>query len=373
MSTATIDVDGLGRLIDVLAADGYQVIGPTVRDGAIVLAELDSVDQLPSGWGVEVGPGEYRLRKRADTAMFAHSAGPQSWKQFLHPAHRKLWSTDAEGNGFVPAVEEVPKYAFLGVRGCDLAAIGVLGGVLAGGRHPDGSYVRRRPLFVVGVNCTEPGGVCFCASMGTGPAVGPGYDLVLTELVDDDGHRFVVDVGSAQGRRIFDRVPSREAPADEVGLAQEAVASAAGRMGREMPATDLAEVVRDSRESPLWDDIAARCLNCANCTLVCPTCFCTTTEDVTDLTGEHAERWQRWSSCFELDFSYLHGGEVRTSGASRYRQWLSHKLGTWYDQFGGSGCVGCGRCIAWCPVGIDLTAEAARLSAAAKGSVDVDR
>jgi ferredoxin len=96
--------------------------------------------------------------------------------------------------------------------------------------------------------------------------------------------------------------------------------------------------------------------------MVCPTCFCTSTEDLTDLTGEHAERWQRWASCFEVDFSYLHGGSVRTTAASRYRQWVSHKLGTWHDQFGSSGCVGCGRCIAWCPVGIDITAEVAVLA-----------
>ncbi|MEU5265530.1 4Fe-4S dicluster domain-containing protein [Amycolatopsis sp. NPDC021455] len=129
-----------------------------------------------------------------------------------------------------------------------------------------------------------------------------------------------------------------------------------------MPAADLPSVIRESRKSPLWEEVASRCLTCANCTMVCPTCFCTTTEDVTDLSGEHAERHQRWASCFELDFSYVHGGSVRTSGASRYRQWFSHKLGTWHEQFGTSGCVGCGRCIAWCPAGIDITEEAAKLA-----------
>jgi ferredoxin len=133
-------------------------------------------------------------------------------------------------------------------------------------------------------------------------------------------------------------------------------------MGRQMPALDIRELLRESRESPHWADVAERCLTCGNCTMVCPTCFCTTTEDTTDLTGDHAERWQHWASCFELDFSYLHGGGVRLSGASRYRQWITHKLSTWHDQFGGSGCVGCGRCIAWCPVGIDITAEVARLA-----------
>jgi ferredoxin len=353
---------GLECLVEVLIANGYQVIGPTVRDSAIVLAALDSAAQLPAGWGVDTGPGYYRLREREDAAVFAHSAGPGSWKQFLHPPRRQLWSAGPDGD-FSPVEPASPRYAFLGVRGCDLAATGILGRVLGGGQHRDGSFLRsRQGLFIVAVNCTEPGGVCFCASMGTGPDAGPGYDLALTEQIDGSGHWFVAEAGSPEGARILAEVPHRGASAAEAQSAQAEVAAAAQRMGREMPQVDLPSLIRESRESPHWADVASRCLACANCTMVCPTCFCTTTEDVSDLTGDHAERWQRWASCFETDFSYVHGGNVRQSGASRYRQWFSHKLGTWHDQFGGSGCVGCGRCIAWCPVGIDITAEASRLA-----------
>jgi ferredoxin len=367
-AAVVIERDGFDALIRALMADGYRVVGPTVRDGAIVLAELDSPNQLPAGWGVDVAPGHYRLRPREDDAVFAHSAGPQSWKQFLHPARQRLWSTRPDGT-YSAGTSDSPRYAFLGVRGCDLAAIGILDTVLAGGAHPDPSYARRqRGTFVVAVNCTEPGGVCFCASMGTGPAVGPGYDLALTERFGPDGHRFLVEVGTDEGSRVLAQIPQRAATPEDIDSARVEVDSAADRMGRQMPAVDLRDLLRQSRESPHWEDVASRCLTCANCTMVCPTCFCTTTEDVTDLTGEHAERWQRWASCFELDFSYLHGGSVRTTGASRYRQWITHKLSTWYDQFGSSGCVGCGRCIAWCPVGIDITAEAARLAEEAERS-----
>ncbi len=355
-----LDRAGLARLVEHLAGQGYRVIGPTRRDDAIVLAELTSADDLPAGWGVETAPGTYRLRSRSDGALFGHSAGPQSWKQFLHPAHRTLWS---ESDGVVTVPEDPPTYAFLGVRGCDLAAIRKLDTVLMAGTHPDSSYARRRRgVFVVAANCTEPGGVCFCASMGTGPAAGPGYDLGLTERIDDAGHRFVVDIGTPAGQRVIDAVAHVPATPAEVADARSAVTDAAGRMGRAMPDTDLSALLRANRESPHWADVAQRCLTCGNCTAVCPTCFCTTVEDTTDLTGEHAERAQRWASCFDLDFSFLHGGPVRPSAASRYRQWISHKLGTWHDQFGESGCVGCGRCIAWCPVGIDITEEAARLA-----------
>lgn len=358
--SAVLDRDGLSALIGALRADGYRVIGPTVRDGAIVLDTVLSGQDLPAGWGVAVGPGRYRLVRRGDAAVFAHSTGQQSWKQYLHPPRRPLWRADQDG---FTAVEDQPEpMAFLGVRACDLAAIHTLTGVLAGGTHADRGYARRRRgLFVVAVGCTEPGGLCFCASTGSGPGPGPGYDLALTERLDGTEPWYVVRVGTELGRRVLAGLPRREATEAELAEADAAVAAAADRMGRSLPPGDVAGLLRGNRESPVWADVAERCLTCGNCTMVCPTCFCTTSEDRSDLSGS-VEHSQRWASCFELDFSYVHGGPVRSSGAGRYRQWISHKLSTWHDQFGMSGCVGCGRCIAWCPVGIDITEELARLA-----------
>ncbi|MFB7596172.1 4Fe-4S dicluster domain-containing protein [Streptomyces sp. NPDC056160] len=356
--------DGMAALVDILAGRGYTVVGPTARDGAIVLAELESADQLPYGWGVEAEAGRYRLRERPDGAAFANAAGPQSWKTFLHPPRVRQWSADRVGEETVFSADltRPPRWAFLGVRSCDLRAIAVQDRVLVGGAHRDAVYEGRRSgAFVVAVECTEPAGTCFCVSMGTGPAAGPGYDLVLTEVVDDDGHRFWIRSGSAEGDEILAELPARPADRATREAARAGVAAAAERMGRTMPETDLRQLMAGTLDAPRWDDVAGRCLTCGNCTMVCPTCFCTTTEDVTDLTGDHAERWRVWDSCFDLDFSYLHGGPVRASTRSRYRQWMTHKLGTWYDQFGSSGCVGCGRCIVWCPVGIDITEEAAAL------------
>jgi ferredoxin len=149
------------------------------------------------------------------------------------------------------------------------------------------------------------------------------------------------------------------APADDADLAaaHEVVAETARQMGRTVNTSGLQKRLYANYEHPQWDDVAERCLTCGNCTTVCPTCFCVTVEDVTDLHGTQAERWQRWDSCFTIDFSYIYGGSVRDSARARYRQWLMHKFATWPDQFGTSGCVGCGRCITWCPVGIDITAE----------------
>jgi ferredoxin len=353
-------------LFAALREAGYQVIGPTVRDDAIILAELTSADELPFGWGVQLQPGGYRLRRRDDEAAFGHSAGPQSWKQFLQPPREKMWSAQGDPGGleFAAAGEPDPPVAFFGVRPCDLRAIAIQDRVLGQGAHAGSPYAARRSgVFIVAVNCTEPGETCFCTSMGAGPQAGPGYDLALTELASADEHRFVLDIGSPAGAAVAAGLRAGPAGAALTGRARAAVTGAAGRMGRSMDAGGLRDLMARSHGADRWDDVAARCLSCGNCTLACPTCFCTTTQDVTDLSGDHAERWQLWDSCFDLDFSYLHGGPVRSSARSRYKQWLTHKLGTWHDQFGSSGCTGCGRCIVWCPVGIDLTEEVAALQA----------
>ncbi|MEU7906137.1 4Fe-4S dicluster domain-containing protein [Actinoplanes sp. NPDC049118] len=366
MPPVLIEATALPTLFDVLHADGYTIVGPTARDGAIVVAELESAAELPYGIGVDTEAGRYRLRDRDDRAAFGHSAGPQSWKSVLHPARAPLWSADRGADGTVVVTEpeeQHRRYALLGVRPCDLAAIGILDRVLAGGRHADPVYAGCRDgNLIIAVECTEPGATCFCTSMGTGPHAGSGFDLAMIELVNGDEHRFLVRSGTPAGAEVLARIPGRPADDASIDRASGAVSAAATRMGRTMPAQGLPDLLAAARESPHWDDVASRCLTCGNCTMVCPTCFCTTTEDVTDLTGDHAERWRRWDSCFDLDFSYLHGGSVRTSGQARYRQWISHKLGTWHDQFGSSGCVGCGRCIAWCPTGIDITEEITTLS-----------
>jgi ferredoxin len=366
---ALVDIQGLDLLFDALRADGYRVVGPTVRDGAIVHDDIGSVADLPAGWTEEQDGGRYRLVRRDDDAVFGFATGPHSWKQFLHPPRVLEWRARRTGasEGFVvdTPIDAPQPLAFFGARSCDLRAIAVQDRVLTGGAYPDEGYAaRRQGVFVVAVNCGTAGGTCFCVSMDTGPKATSGFDLALTELLDGGRHEFLVEVGSERGAAYLDRLPSQAASAADVQSAEAVVASTAASMGRTMPdAGDVPVLLRRNLEHPRWDDVAERCLSCGNCTMVCPTCFCTTPEDVTDLTAETSERWRRWESCFTLDFSYLHGGSVRTTTRSRYRQWMTHKLSTWWDQFDESGCVGCGRCITWCPVGIDLTEEVAAIRA----------
>lgn len=351
----------LDRLITALVQRDYEVIGPVMRDEAMVYDHVESIEDLPAGWTDEQEPGHYRMKRRDDDALFGYAVGPQSWKKYLHPSNIRLWSAERENGSFRILNQETrPKkrYAFLGVRACDLAAIGVQDRVLLQDRHQDPIYAARRDgVFIVAVQCIHAVSTCFCVSMGTGPRARGSYDLALTELVGNGEHRFLVQVGSEAGREVLAELEHRKASEEDGRLAQTAVDGAAAAQVRHMDTTDIRELLYSNFEHPRWDNVAERCLACTNCTLVCPTCFCTTVEDTSDLSGGHAERWRRLDSCFTLDFSYIHGGNVRASTKARYRQWMTHKLASWIDQFGTSGCIGCGRCITWCPAGIDITEE----------------
>ena len=357
---------GLQSLLDALAGLGYTIIGPTVRDGAIMLGPLHSMADLPGGWTDEQDAAHYRLRPSGSPALFGFAASAQSWKSILFPPRELLWSGERTAAGFAVAPAAAPpRYALLGVRSCDLHALAIHDQVLLGRGAADAAYAaRRQDAFIVAVACGNPGGTCFCVSMGTGPDPAAGFDLALTELTEGPGgHRFVVRAGSERGRDLLGQLPAGPADGADLGAAAAVVRDSAARMGRELDTSGIRDLLYDNAEHPHWDDVASRCLSCTNCTLVCPTCFCTSTEDITDLTGEHTERHRVWDSCFTSEFSHLTGGSVRGSTKSRYRQWMTHKLAAWIDQFGTSGCVGCGRCITWCPAAIDITKEAAALRA----------
>ena len=361
----TISRDRFARLLEILREDGYRLVGPTVRDGAIVHDTISGAGDLPEGFGESQERGTYRLESRGDRALFGYAVGPHSWKASFFAPTVPLWRARRKDGSFVvleQGVREQPPLALIGARSCDLHAIAIQDRVFLEGDAVDPAYAaRRRRTFVVAVNCGRAGGTCFCVSMGTGPRATLGFDLALTELLDDRGHRFVVEIGSEPGRDAIARIGAEETTPEDREAADAVVARTAEHMGRQMPTDGIKELLYASVDHPRWDDVAARCLACANCTLACPTCFCSTVEDRTDLAGEVAERVQRWDSCFTMEHSHVHGGSVHASIKSRYRQWLTHKLASWIDQFGTSGCVGCGRCITWCPAAIDITEEVAAL------------
>jgi sulfhydrogenase subunit beta (sulfur reductase) len=366
-----LENDAPERLVEALLGRGYRVIAPRVDHETLVLDDVAAGDELPRGWSDEAAPGHYRLVRTEDdptraAERFGFRVGAHSYKRYLHPPETRLFTARRDGPGGLQVQPEPGPdrpLALVGVRPCDLAAIGVQDRVLLNGPHVDGVYAARREgAFLVAVECTRPGATCFCASMGTGPGLDDaagGADVVLTELIDAERHGFLARAASERGAALLDALDGRPASDGERAERAARVKDAARSMERSVDAEAARTALAQGHGLPLFAEVAERCLACANCTLVCPTCFCTTVLDTTDLEGRVAERNRHWDSCFGLEFSYLHGGSVRQSVSARYRQWLTHKLSSWFDQFGESGCVGCGRCIAWCPVGIDITQEAA--------------
>ncbi len=355
------DRAALAALLKTLVGQHYSIIGPKVTGTAITYQPIASIDDLPRGWTSEQAPGRYRLKRRDDAALFAYGPAVESLKRYVHPPLERLFTASKETGSltFDAAPARPPKLAIVGVRPCELEAIARLDKVFLSGPAADPNYrARREAMFIVAANCTEPGDTCFCASMQTGPRAKAHFDLALTEL---PAEQFLVQIGTPAGAEVMSAVPFSEASADAIDAEQRAIETAKARMGRQVDLTGLPELLAANLEHPEWDEVAKRCLACANCTMSCPTCFCHTIEDRTDLSGAEIRRDRRWDTCFSAEFSYIHGGSIRPSIRARYRQWLTHKFSSWVQQFGTAGCVGCGRCITWCPAGIDVTQEIQRL------------
>jgi ferredoxin len=351
--------DRFHALFEALQARGYRCRGPRVRDGAIVMDEVAGPDDLCFGLRDRQAPGSYGL-EAGTGRYFAWANGPTALKPLTFAPRETVWRAEKDADGGLhfdepePAVEPV---AVIGARACDLAGLAIQDRHFLGGA-PDPHYrARRAALFLVAVNCTHPADTCFCASTGDGPEATHSFDLVLSEL--DDG--FLVRAGSDAGAAVLAELPTEAASDGQNEQASADIDAAARAQTRSLPARNLRDFLFGRPTHPRWEEVAERCLSCGNCTNVCPTCFCHSQETVPDLEGQRAEQVRQWDSCFTAGHSYIHGIVIRATTANRYRQWLTHKLAGWHDQFGRSGCVGCGRCITWCPTGIDLTEEVAAM------------
>lgn len=344
------------RLLDALNAKGYRIVGPTVREGSVVWETISSVFELPIGWRDHQEPGRYRLEQTGSHEVFGVVHGSQSLKQFVFAPREPLLQIERSRDGFAthPTLPQSEKVAIIGARACDLAGLATQDQIFLNGAYRDPYYAARREgLFLVAVNCTRALNTCFCASMETGPRAKHGFDLALTELDD----QLLIEAGSEAGRDLLSNLCLSRGSEQLSAEAATRVDACAQSQVRRLDHSRLPQALYDAHEHPRWDEVAGRCLACTNCTMVCPTCFCHTVEETPDLSYQHTTHARLWDSCFTQEHGYIHGKNMRPTIKDRYRMWLTHKLASWIDQFGASGCVGCGRCITWCPVGIDLTEE----------------
>lgn len=370
----------LQTLYDVLQAHGYKVVGPQVEDSAIVFKEQKQSQSLPWGWQEETSPGTYSLQhksaksKSKQQSAFAWNTGPQGIKPWLFKPEQEIWRAveTEDGLRFRQSEQHIEPIAFIGLRACDLAALNIQDKHFVQGAYADPFYTgQRQQLLLIAVNCQRSTETCFCVSTGDGPEVRYGYDILLDEL--DEG--YLIDAKSAQGEQIIDELGISDA--EHLQLQQQSQIQKASKQQRKMPSATALQALINKLDDKRWQQIAERCLACGNCTSVCPTCFCSKQESQSyliekDPLQENPESNDKnpvssqvrlWDSCFSEKHSYIHGKTIRTEISQQYRQWLIHKLLTWQSQYGRTGCVGCGRCISWCPVGIDLVEEASALLA----------
>lgn len=346
------------QLLTAIQQAGYTCIGPQVRDGTIVYDQLDTVEQLPFNFQDQQSPGRYRLTTEETGRYFGWANGAEALKPLTFAAREVIWQATKDNNGqlnFQEVLPEVENLAIIGIKSCDLAALHLQDHHFAFNTYADHYYNRRRrQLLLIAVDCDYPAETCFCASTGDGPHASTGFDLALTELAEG----FLLRAKSTRGQALIEQLPTRDATTFQHSQAMKQYEKAVSQQTRQLPSHNLNATLFNQLEHPRWKAVGQRCLSCGNCTAVCPTCFCHNEVENLSLDGKKSEHYRQWDSCFTVSHSYMHSFILREETYLRYRQWLTHKLGSWHDQYGRSGCVGCGRCITWCPVGIDITEEA---------------
>jgi ferredoxin len=336
------DVEDLKRLFEKLASDGYEIVGPKIVDGVIRLVHLKSFDEIATNVSDIQEPGSYKL---VEGSFFRH--GLDAPKRYLYPPSLRLYRIDKDLKVHI----ETPgdrKIAFFGIKPCDSAAIAVQEKVFEQNGESYFLTLRKNSIIIV-ENCIEPGNTCFCATMGTGPKAVKGFDISYTKI---DGS-IVFEAGSEKGLRYLEELNLELADSELSRKYLKVLDESAAKARADFTTDDLPEQLELGMESPIFKEIAEKCLGCANCNLVCPTCFCFDVYDVPNLDGS-ADRIRVWDGCLTYKYALVSGGNFRPDLWARYRHWLLHKFSFWVKQFETFGCVGCGRCITWCPVGIDV-------------------
>lgn len=332
---------GLGELRDlyfILKSRRFRVVGPKVIDEVLRIGVVDGFSDFPFSSG---SSAPWRL---SDGSF---QVPPDSLKRFLYPPELELFRVEKGFRINIPR-HNYPKTAFFGITPCDMASVLVMDRVQLG-KDPYYTMARRKSLFVV-QNCLKPGPTCFCSSTGSGPESKEGFDISYTIISPSE---VLFRPGSEVGLDILTDLSLEPASQEAVRRYRKLINEASVKAVADFTGAEVPDVLETMLEPQVWKEVSEGCLGCANCNMVCPTCFCFDIIDKLSLDGS-GRRVRIWDGCHSYSYAEVAGGNIRKDLWARYRHWVLHKFSYWVKQFGTLGCVGCGRCIAWCPAGIDL-------------------
>ena len=348
---------GKTELINFLAGLGskYDVFAPVKKDGAICFEPLSSTEDVVFDY-----PNSLRTPKE----FFF----PQAEVLFtFQGTERQTEGRETRDEGRETRDEGRKPQVLFGIRPCDSKALLLLDNVFDQEDYQDPYYIeKRKNMVLVGLACRNPQSTCFCTSVGGGPFDKEGLDILVTELDDNrcyveiltgKGEQLIaVPKGTPSGKDSSFKTANKSDVQQVESVKKETEANLKFQISNfkfQIVLEGLKEKLDGMFDSPLWDRIHEKCLGCAVCTYLCPTCHCFALLD--EKVSSQGQRIRNWDSCmfpiFTLEAS---GHNSRASNRERMRQRIMHKFNYFVENFGQTACVGCGRCLINCPVNMDI-------------------
>jgi ferredoxin len=313
----------------------YKVVGPKKVDNQHIFSSISSYNDLDLNYNMTILPPKKYFVPQRET-LFTYSFGD------------------------IPEVREtieVDPVILFGLHSCDIKGIEMLDYVFTN-KYPDPYYAeRRKKNIIIGIDC-EPSDTCFCKSMDA-DQVESGFDLFLFNL----GDRFLARINTSMGDyllNIYTKIPyykyltSVDDPHKDIEAYKEKIKEHSEKFVIDVETAELADLMDLSYESRVWEDTAKACFGCGGCSFVCPTCYCFNVMDDVELTMAEGRRDRQWDSCLLTDFAKIAGGHnFRKDRATRLKLRYYHKQKGFVEMYGRPACVGCGRCILFCPAKIN--------------------
>jgi sulfhydrogenase subunit beta (sulfur reductase) len=300
----------------------------------------------------------FRILDEEKTPDFNYQNTRLSPKSVIYPQSERMFEVnldekDPEANIYKEAAKDYFPQAVVGVRPCDGHAFQIVKCNFDNPEYRDPWWVQRfESTTLVGIGCNEPCSTCFCSSVGGGPFSEKGLDVLVYDL----GETLVAKTITAKGEELLRQAEGGKSVDERGRKRMEELAAKAKKRITSTVATDRLKdkVVTQLFDAPFWEEVVFACINCGTCTFLCPTCWCFDIQD--EVMGKVGDRMRNWDSCmFPLFTLHGSGHNPREKKLQRVRQRFMHKLKYYVDKYNeGIQCSGCGRCVRYCPVNIDI-------------------